>query len=212
MENLNTSEHRVYIVDDDEQVLTTLVKYLRLLGYRARGFPSADALLDSLELTREVSCIITDVRMPKMNGVELLAELGARGHQFPTIVITGHGDIPIAVSAMKAGAIDFLEKPFDPAILETAISHAITSWQYRQDKSEKIEETRRRISEFSERQRQILDFVKQGLTSKEIAQRVGLSFRTVETHRAFIMEHLEARNLADLIRIALLAELSPNPL
>jgi two-component system response regulator FixJ len=212
MENLNTSEHRVYIVDDDEQVLTTLVKYLRVLGYRARGFPSADALLDSLELTREVSCIITDVRMPKMNGVELLAELGARGHQFPTIVITGHGDIPIAVSAMKAGAIDFLEKPFDPAILETAISHAITSWQYRQDKSEKIEETRRRISEFSERQRQILDFVKQGLTSKEIAQRVGLSFRTVETHRAFIMEHLEARNLADLIRIALLAELSPNPL
>ena len=202
-----TPTARVCVVEDDSQVLQSVTTYLTSAGFRVRGFSSALDFLSFWEWSTELDCIVTDVRMPDMDGLTLLKEIRKRAPGTPVILITGHGDVTMAVSAMKAGATDFIQKPLDPQQLKSSIMDAMATRSRSGNEDARSREARQRIREMSDRQREVLALVTQGLTSKEIGNALQLSFRTVESHRASIMDQLNAKSLADLIRISLQAEL-----
>jgi two-component system response regulator FixJ len=192
----------VHIVDDDEAVRQSLAFLLSTAGIPVRVYESATSFLAALA-TLQAGCLITDVRMPDMTGIELLQRLRAKDIKLPVIVITGHGDIPLAVEAMKSGAIDFIEKPF----AEEAIIRAVRSAEDRAKKlgrrSEEDAEVVARVASLSERERQVLDGLVAGNANKIIAYELGISPRTVEVYRANVMTKMQAKNLSELIRMAL---------
>jgi two-component system response regulator FixJ len=147
--------------------------------------------------------------MPGMSGVDLIRQLGAEGRIIPTILITGHGDIEMAVGAIKLGAVDFIEKPFDEARLLDSIRNAVSQGQRKQDAVAELSDLRARVESLSERQRQVMELAAVGLSNKEIGTRLGISPRTVEIHRAWMMEKIGAHNLAELVRMVM--QLRPNP-
>jgi two-component system response regulator FixJ len=192
----------VALIDDDDAVLQSLRQLLEGRGMQVRCFVSAESFLQCIgeEMPK---CIVSDVRMPGLTGMELQQELKKRDAAVPVILITGHGDIGMAVNAIKQGAFDFIEKPFDDERLVVSIASAIERGQ-----KVRIEQTARadlevRLSDLSPRQREVMDLVVQGLANKEIAQRLNISPRTVENYRAWAMEKMGASNLADLVRKAL---------
>jgi two-component system, LuxR family, response regulator FixJ len=195
----------VALIDDDEAILHSLRLLLEGRGMTVDCFSSAASFLAALG-TRAPNCVVSDVRMPGLSGLELQAELKKRDSTVPVILITGHGDISMAVDAIKAGAFDFLEKPFDDEHLVASITAAVERGQkLRLEQSERTDlETR--IAELSPRQREIMDLVVQGYANKEIALRLDISPRTVENYRAWVMEKMGARNLADLVRKAMSLE------
>lgn len=201
-----TRPDRVHVVDDDVQVRQSLCAYLRTNGYMSRGFPCAADLLESLNLTPDVSCVVVDVKMPGMSGLELIVELVDRGLDVPTIVITGHGDVSTAVQALKLGAVDFLEKPFDPSALKTAIAHAIKNSDEGRHRTKQLTKIKNTIKTLPDAHVRILWLVAQGKTSKEIALAMGLSHRTIESYRRHLMDRLGVSNAAGLIRAAVLLE------
>lgn len=188
------------IVDDDDAVRDSLRLLLRGNGFDVAAFASAEALIEHLDAGETPACIVSDVRMAGMSGLDLLGELRRRGTPAPVILITGHGQISMAVAAIKAGADDFIEKPFDEASLVEAIRSAIDKAARAASARSSDEDIRARIGELSQRQREVMDLVIEGFSSKEIAARLGISPRTVETYRLWIMEKMAARNLADLVR------------
>ncbi len=194
----------VHIVDDDESVRQSLAFLLSTAGMVVRLYESAAAFLEAPDNIQE-GCLITDVRMPDMTGIELLHELKVRSISLPTIVITGHGDIPLAVEAMKCGAIDFIEKPFD----EEAIIRAVQSAKERVDKRTRASEGEAalaaKLTSLSRRERQVLDGLVAGDLNKTIAHNLGISPRTVEVYRAHLMTKMQAKSLSDLVRMALFA-------
>jgi two-component system response regulator FixJ len=194
----------VHIVDDDESVRQSLAFLLSTAGMVVRLYESAAAFLEAPDNIQE-GCLITDVRMPDMTGIELLHELKVRSISLPTIVITGHGDIPLAVEAMKCGAIDFIEKPFD----EEAIIRAVQSAKERVDKRTRESEGEAalaaKLTSLSRRERQVLDGLVAGDLNKTIAHNLGISPRTVEVYRAHLMTKMQAKSLSDLVRMALFA-------
>jgi two-component system response regulator FixJ len=199
----------VALIDDDAAVLDSLRMVLANRGMQVECFPSAEAFLARADAPR--ACIVSDVRMPGLSGLELQNELCARAITTPLILITGHGDIAMAVRAIKAGAFEFLEKPFDHEALLDAIRHAIARqvrWQAEQDR---IGDWTARTRELSLRQRQVMGLVAQGLSNKEIALDLGLSPRTVENYRAWVMERMGAKNLAELVRIVVMLEAGGPP-
>ena len=196
----------VHIVDDDEAVRQSLAFLLSSAGLAVRLYDSATAFLAGLASVKG-GCLITDMRMPDMTGLELLHALKARACGLPAIVITGHGDVALAVEAMKAGAVDFIEKPFD----EEAILHAVQAALERGSEGEggDAPAIAARLASLSERERQVLEGLIAGHPNKTIAYDLGISPRTVEVYRANLMTKMEARSLSELIRMAILAKVAP---
>jgi two-component system response regulator FixJ len=194
----------VHIVDDDEAARNSLSFLLSSAGHPVRLYDSATAFLDELGNIGG-GCLITDIRMPGMTGLELIRALKAKSCALPTIVITGHGDVPLAVEAMKAGAVDFIEKPFDDAAILSAVQAALAQSEGRDDFA-----IAARLASLSERERQVLEGLLAGHANKTIAHDLGISPRTVEVYRANLMTKMEARSLSDLIRMAILAEVAPS--
>jgi two-component system response regulator FixJ len=194
----------VALIDDDAAVLDSLRMVLANRGIQVECFSSADAFLARTGLTP--ACIVSDVRMPGLSGLELQNELRRRAIAAPLILITGHGDIAMAVRAIKAGAFEFIEKPFDNEVLLDAIRGAVEGGVREQAHHEKITDWTTRAHELSLRQRQVMGLVADGLSNKEIALKLGLSPRTVENYRAWVMEKMGAKNLADLVRMVVVLE------
>jgi two-component system response regulator FixJ len=192
----------VHIVDDDEAVRRSLAFMLSSAGLAVRLYESAAAFLDGLDQV-QCGCLITDVRMPEMTGIELLRCVKERAPHLPAIVITGHGDVSLAVEAMKAGAIDFIEKPFDEEAILDAVKSALE--QTDEGMAGDLVGVTARLASLSEREGQVLEGLVSGHPNKAIAKALGISPRTVEVYRANLMMKMEAKNLSELIRMAILA-------
>jgi two-component system response regulator FixJ len=202
-----SSDQVVHVIDDDEAVRESLAFLLRSAKVAVQTYESAVVFLESSSgLTS--GCIITDVRMPGIDGLELLRRLRRQDVRVPVIVVTGHGDIPLAVEAMKIGAADFLEKPFDDEALLASVRAALS----RNNKDAQHDAERctiqQRLAALSNRERQVLEGLVAGLPNKTIAHDLGSSPRTVEIYRANVMTKMEARSLSELVRMALIADIS----
>lgn len=194
---------RIAVIDDDLAVLDSLRLFFSRKEIRALCFDSAEEFLDALDQSSKFDCIVSDVRMHELSGLDLVNRLGARRCAAPIILITGHGDIDMAVAAIKAGAFDFIEKPFDENRLLVSIRNAVEANRQKAGDDAEIENLRMRFEQLSFRQRQIMELAASGLSSKEIGAQLKISSKTVENHRAWVMERIGARNLADLVRMAI---------
>lgn len=197
-------EPLVYVVDDEPSIRDSLAMLLRSVGLASRTFADAKSFLADFQ-PRPASCLVADVRMPGMSGIELQEALRARGAQLPIVIITGHGDIGMAVRAMKAGAADFIEKPFHDQTLLDAVHRALerSADPGPESSAPDSDELHRRLASLSPREREVMALVVEGRPNKTVATRLGLSTRTVEVHRAKAMEKMQARSLADLVRMAI---------
>ena len=194
----------VYVVDDDASIRDSLAMLLRSVGLASRTFADAKSFLAAYA-PRANCCLVADVRMPGMSGIELQDALGARGTALPVVIITGHGDIAMAVRAMKAGAADFIEKPFHDQTLLDAVHRALERASPNPAGAAEADLTslHARLATLSVREREVMSLVVEGRPNKVIATRLGLSTRTVEVHRAKVMEKMGARSLAELVRTAI---------
>jgi len=198
----------VYIVDDDEAVRDSLAALLQSKAYRVWSFgTAAEFLAAASSLT--VGCLIVDIRMPNMDGLELQQQLIARSLDFPLIVITGHGDVPLAVRAMKAGAVDFIEKPFASEAILSSLQAALSRLTASEEEDLVRAAAAAKLALLSPRQLQVLKCLLAGLPNKSIAYDLEISPRTVEIHRARVMDKMGARSLSELIRLALAAGVQP---
>lgn len=200
------SDYVVHIVDDEEPVRKSLAFLLTMEGFAVRLHDSAMAFLELAPGLRN-ACLVTDLRMPGLDGVELLRSLRARGIKIPAIVITGHGDVPMAVSAMKAGALDFIEKPFEDQLLIDSIHRAAD--QIARDPAADSVAVNSRLATLTDREREVLAGIVAGHPNKTVAYDLDISPRTVEVHRANIMAKMGARSLADLVRMTISAGAMP---
>ena len=194
-----------YVVDDDASIRDSLALMLGLAGYTTRLFADAESFLVSFD-PAWAGCVVADLRLPGMSGVELQARVRERGSAIPFIVITAHGDVAAARAAFRAQAVDFIEKPFDESQLRAAIDTAFALERQRVEASEMRRADAARLARLTSREREVLEHSVKGLHAKEIAQLLGISPRTVEVHRARVMEKLEVRNIAELVRFAVAAE------
>lgn len=194
----------IHVVDDDPAARDSLQFTLSTAGWETRTYESAAGLLERAEVL-EAGVVITDVRMPGMNGLELVERLKRLHVTHPVIVLTGHADVAMAVDAMKAGVVDFLEKPFDDAALLNAVEAAKVRLAGAADRSKEGADIRARIANLTPREKDVFDAIAAGESNKSAAQILGISPRTVEIYRANVMEKLQARTLADLVRMALTA-------
>ena len=201
-----TAKGPVHIVDDDEAIRDSLSFLLDSAGWQTQMWPSAEAFLEQVGNV-EAICVITDVRMPGMNGLQLVEALNSRDFTAPVIVMTGHGDIPLAVEAMKSGVVDFLEKPLDDDLLLRALDTAIARGPARQGEDPETQGIRERFETLSPRERDVLKGVVAGKANKVIAFELGISPRTVEVYRAGLMTKMGAGSLSELVRMALIAGL-----
>ena len=201
------SKRTVHVVDDDPAVCRSLEQLLYSAGFKTVLYENAPSFFDAAPAL-SAGCVLVDVRMPEMDGLELQERLNRLGFPLPVIVMTGHGDIQTAVRAMKAGAVDFIEKPFDDDSLIAAIDTALAG-SGRAFRDREIAEAAERIGLLSPREREVLDALVAGRQSKVIAYDLGLSVRTVEVHRARMLERLGTRRLAEAVRVAVLAGLAP---
>jgi two-component system response regulator FixJ len=207
MASENVAAHPVvHIIDDDEGQRESLAFLLRSADLEVRSFESAKAFLDKLPQALP-GCVITDVRMPDMSGIELLRRLKELKISVPVIVITGHGDIALAVEAMKMGAADFFEKPFDDALLVASVRAALRQRQDQTKRGAERAEIEDRIFSLSPREKDVLAGLVEGRANKQIAFDLGISPRTVEIYRANLMNKMQANSLSDLVRMALIAEM-----
>ena len=194
---------RIALVEDDPAVLNSVQLYLDRQGLKTVCFTAAEALLAALDCGGQLDCIVSDVRMPGLSGLELVHCLNARSVVTPIVLITAHGDVEMAVSAIKAGAFDFIEKPFEPTRLLVSIRNALEVGEHKASAAAHIEKLQSRFKMLSERQRQVMKLAVVGLSNKEIGSRLNISPKTVEYHRAWVMERIGAKNLAELVRIAM---------
>jgi len=196
----------VHVVDDDAAMRDSMPFLLDVNGFKPQVYDSASALLAESPMDA-LSCVVSDIRMPGMNGIELVRELKSKGSTSPVILITGHGDVALAVEAMKAGAVDFIEKPFDDAVLLGAIRSALETRPAIQGDSSAKTEAEARLAELSPRERDVLQGLVAGKINKVIAHDLSISPRTVEVYRANLMAKTGARSMSELMRIALAAGL-----
>ena len=194
----------VHVIDDDEAVRKSLAFLLESAGLRVATHGSAPDFLAAAPGLRD-GCIITDVRMPEITGIDLLRRIKERGVDIPVIVITGHGDISLAVDAMKLGAVDFLEKPFDDDQLLAALKSALNQDADQAERKAELSEIHDKLAVLSNRERQVLDGLVAGSANKTIAFDLGISPRTVEIYRANLMTKMAANSLSDLVRMAMMA-------
>ncbi len=190
----------VYIIDDDDAIRDSMEMLMRSVALTAETYPSAQAFLDTHD-PMKAGCLLVDVRMPGMSGLELQQLLAEQGNRLPVIIMTGHGDIDMAVQAMKAGAVDFIEKPFDAEALLASINACLQ----RRTEAKGIQAQAQRLAQLTQREREVFECLADGKPNKMIGADLDISARTVEVHRARIMEKLGAKSLADIVRISLLA-------
>lgn len=198
------SEPVVFVVDDDEAVLDSLSILLESAGFNARGFGSAPAFLDAVSPDQS-GCVLTDVRMPEMDGLELQERIAALRLNLPVIVMTGHGDIPLAVRAMKAGAVDFVQKPFEEEAILDCVRRALDQSEAARSRDAAVADVQQRLATLTPREREVLDELVAGHPNKVIAYHLSISPRTVEIHRARVMEKMQAKSLSELVRMAVAA-------
>jgi FixJ family two-component response regulator len=204
-------EPTVFVVDDDRAMRESLSWLLDSVGLRVRSYATATDFLAEHD-PAQPGCLVLDVRMPGMSGLDLQAELARRGVELPTIVITGHAEVSMAVRAVKAGAIDFIEKPFSDQLLLDRVRQALEVDLEAREVRRRREDARRRLATLTAREREVLNLVVAGKANKEIASALGVSPKTVEVHRAHVMSKMCVDSLAELIRITLLAgEIRENP-
>jgi FixJ family two-component response regulator len=196
------SEPTVFIVDDDDAVLDSIAELVMSVGLRAATFRSAQEFRDSFNPERP-GCLVLDVRMAHTSGLALQEQLNAIGARIPIVFISGHGDISIAIKTIKAGAVDFVQKPYHEQQLLDSINEALRRDADTRQVTDNGEGFAERLSALTERERDILEHVVQGLSSKSIARVLDISYRTVELHRSHIMEKLRVRSVADLIRLVI---------
>jgi FixJ family two-component response regulator len=194
---------RLALIDDDEAVLDALRHYLARQEIKTFCFNAAKEFLAAIDHQARFDCVVSDVRMPGMSGLDLVHHLNKRSYSRPIVLITGHGDVDMAVNAVKNGAFDFIEKPFDEARLLASIRRAVEEGRQSESAATELEELQSRFKALSARQRQVMELVVSGLSSKEIGIELNISPKTVENHRAWVMERVGARNLAELIRIVM---------
>lgn len=199
----------VFLVDDDDAVRDSLHALLTASGFKVEPFSSALAFLAAYTPERK-GCLIVDIRMPDMDGLTLQEELRSRQWHIPVIVITGHGDVPLAVRAMKAGALDFLEKPFDDAVLLDSVKRGLDAAARNEGTDSLAREAAEKLSALTQREREVLEHLVAGHSNKIIAHELGISPRTVEIHRAHLSEKMRARSLSEVIRLAIAANVSPS--
>jgi RNA polymerase sigma factor (sigma-70 family) len=198
-----TTPATVFLVDDDPSVRKALTRLLRSAGYVVQGFPSARDFLDSADRSHQSrGCLILDVRMPGLSGLDLQHELQAANAILPIIFITGHGDVPMSVRAMKAGAVDFLSKPVKDEDLLSAVDSALQRADRQWAQSAEINDVQRRIAKLTPREREVMELVVAGMLNKQIAYELGTVEKTIKVHRARVMEKMEVDSLAELVRIA----------
>ena len=203
--NERDPQQLVYVIDDDEAVRDSMGMLLESADLPYRCFASADSFLEEHDDSQR-GCVVLDIRMPGMTGIDLQMELSQAGSSLPIIFITGHGDVPMAVEAMRRGAFDFLRKPINEESFLERIANALDretgDWQQKLDR----EQARQRIAALSEREREVFELVAEGLANKLVASELGISERTVEVHRSQVMKKLGAKTLAQLVRIYLQSE------
>jgi two-component system response regulator FixJ len=197
----------IHLIDDDEDVRRSLAFLLGTAGLAVRVHESALRFLDQLGDVQP-GCIITDVRMPGMDGLELQQRLKEMGIGMPIIVMTGHADVPLAVQAMKAGAVDFIEKPFDDDVLLSAVRVALNAHEKGGQSTPETTHVQAKLDSLSTRERQVLEGLLAGHPNKTIAYDLGLSPRTVEVHRATVMAKMGANSLSELVRMTMLAKIA----
>jgi two-component system response regulator FixJ len=195
----------VHVIDDDDAMRESMSFLLSTAGLESKVYESPVAFLEELPLEAP-ACVITDVRMPQMSGIDLLKRLRADNREVPVIVITGHGDVPLAVEAMKLGAADFIEKPFPDETLIDAVRRAMDRPTATNETSPERAAITERLASLSTRERQVLDGLVAGNPNKTIAYDLGISPRTVEVYRANLMNKMQASSLSELVRMTLLAE------
>ena len=193
----------IALIDDDPAVLDSLRLYFARQELKTSCFNASEEFLAAVDRSEQFDCVVSDVRMPGMSGLDLVRHLKARGFIWPIILITGHGDIDMAVSAIKIGAFDFIEKPFDETRLLVSIRNAVEQKRQHMSDAIELEQLQSRFNSLSFRQRQVMELAAAGLSSKEIGMRLKISAKTVENHRAWVMERIGARNLAELVRMAM---------
>jgi two-component system response regulator FixJ len=200
-----TNKQTVFIIDDDKGIRDGLEMLLESIGLESRSFASGNAFLEVYD-AKMTGCLILDIRMPKMSGLEVQRKLKQLSCSIPIIFITGHGDIPMAVLAMRLGAIDFIRKPFNEQDLIDRINEALTIDEKQYEKVVNEHNSKSKVDSLSAREREVFERVADGAMNKAIAADLGISERTVEVHRSHVMEKLEVRTLAELVRIKIIYE------
>ena len=202
------SDEYVFVVDDDAGIRDSLRLLLEVAGLKVRNYISARQFLDDGAFKQ--GCLIADIRMPDMSGLELQEEVAKRHVDLPVIIMTGHGDVPLAVRAMKAGAVDFLEKPFDDEKMLASVRRALEIGSRVRSRNAEAAAAKNLLASLTPRERGVLDRLVQGRSNKVVAYELGISPRTVEIHRAHIMGKMDATSLSDLVRVVLAAEQTSN--
>lgn len=199
----------VHLVDDDDAIRRSVSFALKTSGFQVRVYEDGDGIL-KVAPDLEAGCILLDIRMPGMDGLEVQEALKSKGVTLPVVIMTGHGDVSLAVRAMKAGAVDFIEKPFQKAVLLSAIEHGMARLQQSASSLREANNASVKLQLLSARERDVLDGLAKGLPNKSIAYDLGISPRTVEIHRANLMAKLGVKSLSEALRVAFAAEGSPS--
>lgn len=200
--NMDGRKVKVYVVDDDAAMRKSLRWLIESVGLEVEAFASANEFLDAIT-TDAAGCLLLDVRMPGMSGLDLQEQLKQKRVSLPVIMVTGHADVPMAVRALKSGAFDFIEKPFNDQVLLERVQRAIEFEEQAQTEHAKRAEIDGRIESLTPRERQVMEMVVNGMANKQIAAELGLSEKTIEVHRKHVMDKMRAGNVADLIRMVL---------
>lgn len=199
------SGQTVYVVDDDPAIRDSAQFLLESAGLPSRGFGSAEEFLEATDQEELRGCLILDVRMGGMSGLDLQRELNDRGISLPVIIVTGHSDVPMAVQAMRLGAFDLVEKPYSDQLLLERIREALDRDASVQRESEELSTVKKNLATLSPREREVMELVVAGYLNKQIAAKLELSIKTIEVHRSRVMQKMEARSLAALVRMAMAA-------
>ena len=202
------SSQSVHVVDDDRDVRLSISFMLGAAAFDSRPFASGQDFLDALP-DLAPGAVLLDIRMPEIDGFQVMTELGARGVDWPVVVMTGHGEVAIAVRAMKLGAVDFIEKPFGEEILVSSLERAFELLKDRGEKAQRRRAALDRVDVLTAREREVLQGLMAGLPNKLLARRLGISLRTVEMHRANMMDRLQVNSLAEALTLAVQAEIEP---
>jgi len=194
--------HTVFLVDDDASVRRALARLIKSAGHQVQAFSSAREFLDTVPQTAGPACLVLDIRMPGLSGIDLQRQLQATSHTLPIIFITGHGDIPMSVKAIKAGAVDFLPKPVKDTDLLRAIEQAVARSVHDRAERDELEDIQRRVEKLTPREREVMALVVRGLLNKQIAFELGTVEKTIKVHRARVMKKMQVGSLAELVRVA----------
>jgi FixJ family two-component response regulator len=196
------AEGRIHLVEDDEAVRDAVSLVLRTAGLNVQAYPTAEAFLDAHVPTDEPEVLVVDVRLPKMSGLDLQNRLAQSGCTAPVILITGHGDVPMATQALKAGALDFIQKPINDTVLLASIAQGMQRACASKDRQAQVKDLARRLQSLTTREREVMSLVVAGASNKCVAADLGISPRTVEVYRKRVMEKMRVKTLPDLVRIS----------